>query len=443
MSDVIFIAFPKSDEIRKGKDSIPVGILYLNEYLRRRGFDSDILDYSILQQSEKLPYAPLYGLNCFSSYQFPAVVAMAKKIKRIYPESKVSVGGSHPTFFAMEILANVPEIDYVVIGEGETQMLDLVCGSDPQFIQSLAYRYFGFIITVGRKNYLERLNISPEVLWEPIDFKKYYSDHSFWNNPKKQDINLAVPIVSSRSCPFHCEFCSAQKIMGNKIRLRDPENVLDEIEYLVQKRGQNYFEFVDDNINVNKKHAMDIFGGIIDRKLNIQFSLASGIHLQSADESLIRIMAGAGLSMIKLPIEHGNDHIRNDIIGKHLEIDKVREITRILKEYKIFVFGLFIMGFPEDTPETLDDSLALQRELALDQYDTASLTPFPGTRLFEQCVRDNLLVDNLNPSDFWKGTIAFDASEHDKIYIKPYNMTIEQLKEYRKKFDAIRIGGKE
>jgi radical SAM superfamily enzyme YgiQ (UPF0313 family) len=109
----------------------------------------------------------------------------------------------------------------------------------------------------------------------------------------------------------------------------------------------------------------------------------------------------------------------------------------------VFVFGLFIIGFPEDTPETLDESLEFQKELALDQYETATLVPFPGTRLFEQCVRDSLLVDELNPNDFWKGTISFDASEHDKVYIKPYNMTVAQLKDYRKKFDAIKIGGKE
>ena len=105
----------------------------------------------------------------------------------------------------------------------------------------------------------------------------------------------------------------------------------------------------------------------------------------------------------------------------------------------VFTFGLFIMGFPEDTAQTLDDSYNLMCELELDIYEMASLIPFPGTKLFEQCLRDNLLVSNLSYNDLWKGVISFDASEHDKIYIKPYNMTIEELQEYRKKFDEIRL----
>ena len=263
-----------------------------------------------------------------------------------------------------------------------------------------------------------------------------------WNNPKKKDIKLAVPIVSSRSCPFNCIFCSASKIMGRPQRLRTSKNVLDEIEYLYKERGQNYFEFVDDNINVNQNHAWQIFSGIIKRGLDIQISLSSGIHIASADEEIIRLMAKAGLAMIKLPIEHGNDYIRNKIIGKNLSKDQIFKITRVLRQYNIFIFGLFIMGFPEDTPKTLDDSYKLMCKLKLDIYEMASLIPFPGTRLFEQCWRDKLLVPKLSLKDLWRGDINFDASQHDKIYIKPYNMSTKELKKYRKKFEKIRLFSK-
>ena len=143
--------------------------------------------------------------------------------------------------------------------------------------------------------------------------------------------------------------------------------------------------------------------------------------------------------MIKLPIEHGNDYIRNQIIGKKLMRCDIFKIAGILKQYDIFIFGLFIMGFPEETAQTLDDSYNLMCELELDIYEMASLIPFPGTKIFEQCLRDNLLVSDLSYKDLWKGVINFDASEHDKIYIKPYKMTIDELREYRKKFDEIRL----
>ena len=129
-------------------------------------------------------------------------------------------------------------------------------------IQALGYRdKKGNVIINPRKNYIENLNIDPKQLWGGFRFEDYYSDHSSWNNPKKQPIRLAVPIVTSRSCPFKCTFCSTSKIMGERLRYRDPNNVVDEIEYLNKEFGQTYFEFVDDNINVNRNHAREIFSG--------------------------------------------------------------------------------------------------------------------------------------------------------------------------------------
>ena len=459
---VFLVSFPKSKQIKKGKESVPVALLYLSEYLKKNGIACDFIDFSavlpptddanmeefmlnaLIVKFTEQPY--LIGLNCFSSYQFPLVMSMAKKIKTVFPDIPICVGGSHPTFFAREILDNCEFIDYVVMGEGEEQLLALamiLSGKSNEKInniQALGYRdKNGKVFVNPRNDYLHDLNINPRELWGALKFEQYYSDHSSWYNPKQKDIKLAVPIASSRSCPFSCIFCSASEIMGPRLRCRDPENVLDEIEYLNKEHGQNYFEFIDDNINVSRRHAMQIFSGIIKRRLDIQISMASGIHLASADEALINLMVEAGLVMIKMPVEHGNDYIRNQVIGKRLTKEKIFEIARALKKHNIFVFGLFIMGFPEDTPQTLQDSYNLMCELGLDIYEMASLIPFPGTKLFEQCRRDNLLASNLSQEDLWKGTISFDASEHDKIYIKPYNMTIEELQEYRRKFEEIRL----
>ena len=460
--DVLLVSFPKSKDIKKGKESVPVASLYLNAYLNKYAIDCDYIDFSVILPpldienpeafivdtliSKAAPSPRLFGLNCFSSYQFPLVAHIAERLKDAFPDASICIGGSHPTFFAREILEHCSSIDYVVTGEGEESLLALakfLTGRSDQKlnqIQALGYRDDQGRITVNpRRGYLEDLSVNPREVWGAFRFEDYYSDHSLWNNPKKQMINLAVPIVSSRSCPFKCNFCSTSKIMGTKLRYRDPESVIDEIEYLHKERGQTYFEFVDDNINVRRGHAVEIFSGIIKRGIDVQFSLSSGIHLASVDEALIDLMAEAGLVMIKLPIEHGNDYIRNQIIGKNLERNQIIKIARAIKRHKIFQFGLFIMGFPEDTPQTLDDSYDLMCELELDIYVIASLIPFPGTTLFDQCVKDNLFLSDLPYNDLWKGVIHFDSSEHDKFYIKPYRMTINDLNRYRLKFEAISI----
>lgn len=463
--DITLISFPKSHQIRRGKESIPVGLLYLSSYLRKNGVKCDFIDFSaVIPPNEsvmvedfvvdtlvsKLSNPPrLLGFSCFSSYQFPWINKISQRIKAIFPDIPICVGGSHPTFFDREILENCKSIDYTFAGEAEEELLGLtkiiIGESDKKLsdIQTLGYRdENGKVIINPRREFINNLDINPKELWGELEFEKYYSDHSFWNNPKNQEIKLAVPIISTRSCPFTCTFCSASKIMGRQLRRRSPSNVVDEIEFLNKERGQNYFEFIDDNINVNNEHAMQLFSEIINRKLDIQFSLSSGIYISAANEALVRAMADAGLAMIKLPIEHGNDYIRNKVIGKHLDKKDIYKIAKALKQYDVFVFGLLIMGFPEDTVETLDDSYSLMCELELDMYEMASLIPFPGTKLFHQCVRDNLLLSNMTNEDSWKGLVHFDASEHDKFYIKPYNMTIEDLKEYRSKFDEIRFYSK-
>jgi radical SAM superfamily enzyme YgiQ (UPF0313 family) len=224
--------------------------------------------------------------------------------------------------------------------------------------------------------------------------------------------------------------------MGKKLRYRSPKLVLDEIEYLHKVLGQNYFEFLDDNINVNKKHALSIFKGIVERKFDIQFSLNSGIHIASVDNELIDVMAEAGLVMIKLPIEHGNDFIRNIIIGKHLEREKIVSVASHIKKYDIFIFSLFIMGLPEDTPETLDDTIQLIEEISPDINIVAPLIPFPGTKIYNQCVNENLFFDTIKNTNIYCGDLTLDPVSRF-FYIKPHKMTLEQLQEYRVKFDAM------
>lgn len=455
----LLISLPKQISLKKNKGIVPLSVITLCNYLHEHGVDAELLDIglhceqSINSETETKAYAviaaalrqkhPLYiGFNCFTTAQFSLLRALADRIRKEFPSMPIAIGGMHPSMFAKDILTYCPSIDFVVIGEGEEQTLALVdvCQGNSERlprIPALGWRKpDGTVVLNPRDGYLEDFGTRTHYGWSQVSLSDYTVDTSTWNNPKQLSFELAVPIMTTRSCPFRCSFCSVPGFLGKKLRFRNPQDVLDEVEYLHKELGQNYFEFADDNINVSKSHAMQIFSGIRDRGMDIHFSLTNGIHLASADHELIDTMYAAGLAMIKFPVEHGNDYIRNTIIGKNVERSHIVSLARHIRQYNVFTFGLFIFGFPEETRETFAESIDLMHELALDMYPSVFLVPFPGTPVYEQCVRDKLLVRQMDETTLYEGAIFLDV-DLKQIYIKPYGLEVDELLELKRQAEEL------
>ncbi|PWR70700.1 B12-binding domain-containing radical SAM protein [Methanospirillum lacunae] len=458
--NVILVSFPRTQEVRNNKETIPVGILYIASYLQKKGHNPIIIDFSILhipdnisppeffadviEKEIHLKRPGLIGLNCFDSMKFLWVRETAKILYNTYPEIPISTGGLHPTYFAYDILNNCPEISYICLGEGEETMAELASSlqvndiDNIKKIDALALRERSKIIINSRNFFSLNLDDYGIPLWNLIQLENYYSDHSSYWNPKNQNINLVVPILSSRGCPFSCSFCSVKKFMGGKLRLRSPKLVVDEIELLYNRYRQRYFEFIDDNLTVNRNHVLNICQEILNRGLDIQFSLTNGIYLGNIQEEVVEALSKAGCVMVKLPIEHGNDYIREHVIGKKVSRKNIQEASKLCKKYDIFTFGLFIMGFPEETTSTLEDTIQLMKELKLDMNYVANLIPFPETDLYFRAETGGCLISTYSSNDFWKGDIQFNADNHNEFYIKPYAMSIEDLIKYREKFNSMK-----
>jgi radical SAM superfamily enzyme YgiQ (UPF0313 family) len=458
---VLLIAPARLSNLRETKSTIPTHLLYLASALRLRNHIPMIYDFSIItgittDTRGDLPddldrlintLSPdLFAINCFTSQHFPFVTHIAHLLRKKYPEVRTVVGGAHPSLFPEEILANCPDIDYIIIGEGEEQICLLadelsnkISQIDLSHVQSFAWRKEGEIIIQPRLCYLADLDSLPDPAWDLINIADYHSDYLNWNNPKNLLFKVAVPILSSRGCPFLCNFCVAHCTMGRKLRLRSPERVVNEIQMLHERYGENYFSFLDDNINVNKNHILKICSEIVHRGLNIEFETLSGLHIDSLDEDIIEALDQAGCVFVRLGIEHGNDRIRNEIIGKKLDRQKIYDICKTLKNHpNIRIAGMFIMGFPEDTCATLNDTRQMIHDLQLDYNQVSSLLPFPGSRVFKQALTDGILLHNFNTYRLWAGDICLDPTESE-FSIKPYEMSIDELKEYRKLFDKLKI----
>ncbi len=455
----LLVSSHKLGQVSRADISPPLNLLYISSVLQSVGVSSQLLDLNLVPTSseargdgERLEavrsqlsaYQPdVVGISCLTTSHFPFMRRVASLAKKTLPEIKIILGGVHATLFSREILENCQDFDFIILGEGEQQTTELVKAlrsgnnEDLSHIQALGWKTpAGKVMINPRKHYIANLDSIPMAAWDTVDFNLYYRDHSNWYNPKNHDIKISIPILTTRSCPYECNFCSAHKTMGKGFRCRTPLNVVDEIEYHVNTFGHRYFGIADDNFTLKKSHVIEVCDLIKQRNLDIQFESFNGYNLASLDGEVIHALASAGCIYAILPIEHGCDKMRNDIIGKKLSRKKIFEVMDLYRKYNIQTRAMFIMGFPEDTNDTLEETRKMLMELKPDMADVFTLIPFPGTKVFDQALRDNLFTFDLDHSGLWTGELPLNT-KGDDIYIKPYSMIISDLCSWREKFNQI------
>ena len=453
--------FDRSAELLNREDFYPsAALLHLAAMLRANNYGPVIVDLNnqvVHNQKEKYfeyskkiiidslnEHKPdLVGINCLFSGNFPDVLKFSRIIKSHSPNLKIAIGGIHPTTFPKEILTYNNDIDYVAKGEGENSVVALAASIETKnenllsFIKSFAYRDKDGVVRVNReKNYIDDLDSLPMPAWDLVNLNKFEMKLDHYYNPPKLPIKNKAAIFSSRACPLACNFCDMFLVMGKTHRKRSVKKIVDEIELLNKDYGVNYFSFMDDQLTLNKAHIMDLCNEILKRKIKIIFDTPNGLWINSLREEVIAKMVEAGLVNAKIAIEHGDDYMRNKVIGKVLDRKKIFEVAKLLKKYKVISNGLFIMGFPEDTNETLKNTYDMMDELELDKAGVSTLMPFPGTALFKQVVKDKLFIRSWNLDDLWKTPISHGQTE---FVIKPYNMSLDDLYKWREKFDVMLI----
>lgn len=386
----------------------------------------------------------IVGINCLYSGLFPVVLHLAKRIKLLNPSIKIVIGGIHPTIYAREILNHYKDvIDYVIIGEGEQSFVELLnCLNSNEFSKLSSINGFGYFdnnqVSINPKSkYIEKLDELPFPAVDLLSISDYFIDTSGWYSPKGLPIKTPVPLITSRSCPNICNFCSMHFINGKKIRYRSPENVVEEMKMYIEKYGLTYFNISDDNLTIDKKRVIKLMNLIVKERLNIQFSTENGVYIGTLDEEVLDAMSCAGLVRLHLAFETGSDYIRNQVIGKNLynkKIDVLKDIIMKNKYNHIYLYGYFVIGFPEETDETLNETYQLISSFPLDNYSLFYAIPFPGTRLYNQCFKERLFTEEyFYNTDLLVNQVDVGQMVKGRPCIKPYNLELSKLIEFKEK----------
>ena len=441
---------------------IPLNIAYLGAAARKAGHRVSLLDLRMEQQKRSMEVTDSFdkpsvavltelmlerirrekvnivGINCLYSGLFPVVTHLAGAVKAIDREIQVVIGGIHPTIYGREILNRFHHlVDFVIAGEGEETFTALIAHLENRksvpldSIDGLGYVRDGEVVIHPKNQFIEDLDSLAFPAVDLLGISDYYTDTSGWHSPKNIPIHTPVPILTSRSCPKQCNFCSMHFVHGKHIRFRSERNVVDEMKRYIDEYNLTYFNITDDNLTINKKRLIRLMNLIVSENLNIQFSTENGVYISNLDEEVMDAMSNAGLARLHLAFESGSDYIRNEVIGKNVyneRIWKIRDVIVKKKYNHIFLYGYFVIGLPEETHETLDETYRLITQFPLDNYSLFYAVPFPGTRLYRQCFAEKLFTQDF----FYDVNQMVERGDVGQMVkgtpcIKPYALEVEEV----------------
>jgi anaerobic magnesium-protoporphyrin IX monomethyl ester cyclase len=387
---VLLVNLPYLTEVFGERESTgdvnpPLGILYIASHLKRHNIDVDVLDANALGMTENeiIDYIgsatpTIIGFTC-TTIIMPAVARMAEKVKR--GDNFVIVGGPHVSAVPTETLEESEDIDIVVIGEGEITMLELAQavegGKSLTTVKGIAYRDAGEIRLTPSRGLIHDLNDLEFPARDLVPIEKYKPGPIL-------DIGFSGKkfgtIVTARGCTGNCTFCSS-KSFWKRIRIRNADNILDEIDYLVEQ-GVKHLMIVDDTFTCQRTRLIEFCEQLIKRKYNIQWSCYA--RVSDVDPHTLRLMKDAGCFFIYYGVESGSQEIL-DSTTKMITLEQVKNAVEWTKRVGIIANCSFIMGLPGETKETLKMTLDFAIELNPHIAEFYIATPFPGTQMYEYC----------------------------------------------------------
>ena len=323
-----------------------------------------------------------------STPSFNNDLRIAARIKQESAGVKIALGGPHAGFFASQILKEHSFIDYILIGEYEQGLLDLVNSLEGALdlgqAAGLVYRKEGAVKLSKKIATITDLDSLP---WpereEPVIYN--YND-GFCGLPLPN-----VQIWSSRGCPFGCTFCLWPQTMyqGCKYRLRQPSKVLDEMEYLIDKYHFKAVYFDDDIFNADKNHVLEICSEM--KKRSIKTPWAAMARADLMNESLLEKMKDSGLYAIKYGIESANQKVL-DLCNKKMDLAIASRMTEITKALGIKLHLTFCLGLTGETRETINQTLDFIYKQRPDSFQISWATPLPGTAYYQSLESQGLLL---------------------------------------------------
>jgi len=410
-----------------GPKSEPLSLLYIATYLNQNGHQAEVLDceaegvsFEELEQYIRKGNYDVVGVAMLTA-MYSQSLGICKIAKKVNPNIKVLVGGSHPSLRPKET-ASEDVVDVAAVGEAEVTFLELLDAFEKNKpldnIKGIAFKKNGVIIQTPEREKIQDLDFFPIPDRDLINMKLYRPSASYYKQLP------AYTMITTRGCPYRCTFCATAK---TGYRMHSIERVVEEMKLLVEKYGAKEILIRDDTFTLNRKRTIQLCNAIIRSGLNKKVKWDSITRASLVDKTLLSKMKEAGCWGMHFGVEGGTQKLI-DSIDKDTTLEVIKNAFRLCRKAGIETRAYMMVGMPGSTREDDLATIKFAKDLDPDWAQFTICTPYPGTQMFEDVIaKGESISQEWDNYQTWSG-----YSEHDLVWT-PKGRTSDEIKEMQKR----------
>lgn len=385
----------------------PLGLMYVAAYTEQHtDHEIEILDmlaeevtYAQLESELRKRKPDIVGITT-TTFTLIDTMIVAKIAKAVNKNIKIILGGPHVYIYPEETI-RLPEVDFLVLGEGELPFVELLQNIDSyeslKSMKGIVFEHEGEIINNGTRKFIEELDSLPFPARHLTKVNKYSSLLA-----KRTPITT---MLTSRGCPYKCLFCYRPHL-GKKFRARSAVNVVNEMEECANM-GIKEILVYDDTFTIDRQRVMDICSLILKRNLDITWDIRTRVNI--VDMEMLKTLKKARCERIHYGIESANPDILK-VLRKGITIPQVELAFKMTKEVGISTLAYFMLGSPTESKEQIMNTIAYAKKLKPDYCHFAITTPYPATPLYEMGIRMGMF------GDYWREFAANPRKDFEPQY---------------------------
>ena len=410
-----------SNKHSKKPPVLPVGLGYVAQALSSKAINYEVVDLNIfspeylLQKIEQI--CPDFVGFSLMSFRVEQNYEIINEIKKRFKKVKIIIGGPHTLAAGKEIFNECPGVDILVLGEGDSTIIDLSEKKHLTSIGNIMYRQNDKIFRNPQNKFIE-INTLQFPKYEKFDLSKYDTG---W-----------IPLASSRGCVYKCGFCGARKFLGGVNRRRTSKKMFEEFKYWYDL-GYKNFRFSDSLFTIDKKRIVEFCDFILDGGFNANF-LVEGVRADNVDMDLLHAMKKANFNEVFLGVESASDNVLK-FYNKGVKVDQIEATIKNTHKAGITTNLFFILGAPGETKREMIKSIKFSKKFThVKTVYFFQLIPLVGTPLYDYLKQkgiklaekyptanfgltfnESYVINGMNPKVFKK---IFDKAQKTSEFIK-------------------------
>ncbi|KTB47887.1 B12-binding domain-containing radical SAM protein [Dehalogenimonas alkenigignens] len=402
----------------------PNGLLFLAAVLERAGHEVKVYD-NVVDRRKPVDFKDfdpqLIGYSVLTGPDITQAILQSKEFKALYPEARIVWGNVHPSCTPEQTMAE-EYIDYVIVGAGETALLQLIDyiekgSTQPAAIAGLVYRENGQLKMNERASELKNLDELPDPAWHLIDVPKYWQ----------------VSLNTSRGCPFRCTFCYNSAFHSGYRGDFSAERIVAQVEHLQQRYGVKFIRFFEDNFTFNRKRLHRFCELVIEKKIKLKWDCEARADLSEKD---VDLMARAGCVSVGIGVETGSKRLL-EFLKKDIDLDVMQKSFWNIVRHRIMPRIYIMEAVPTETLADYQATRDLLHKMGDTPYFYMRFVPYPGTPIYYYCIEKGLIKPPEKLAD-WPH-FSFNLATRGNLSEVPTEVVTEAFAEYARTYGPRRV----